>query len=82
MTPDWRNTLLLTGIALTISSAYLLTPNENPSPGYTITQCMPECPAHYEDGISWPVLPLSAGIGLTASGTLAWYRGRRSTTAD
>ncbi|SDD50471.1 hypothetical protein [Actinokineospora iranica] len=84
MTPDWRNTLLITGASLAIGAGYLLLPNDDAvltsvNQGYQVVyQCRDDCPTRLADGVSWPVLPLSLGLGAAASGGLAWHRARRA----
>jgi hypothetical protein len=88
MTPDWRNALLITGASLAIGSGYMLLPNEDAvvssaRQGYQVVyQCDTNCPNRFQDGVSWPILPLSLGFGVAASGALAWYRSRRASSTD
>ncbi len=87
MTPDWRNALVITGASLAIGSGFMLLPSEgalvsSARQGYKVVYpCDTECPNHFEDGVSWPILPMSLGVGLVASGAAAWYRNRRATSS-
>ncbi|GLZ38844.1 hypothetical protein Acsp05_24680 [Actinokineospora sp. NBRC 105648] len=58
MTPDWRNTLMVTGAAFAIGSGYLLLPNDDAvvsaaQQGYSVVyQCHEDCPTGFQDGVS------------------------------